>query len=291
MIGSCFTTEIAIRLQQLFYKVTVNPFGVVFNPHTISQLLLVNETQSTHFIQSDHIWYHWWMNANPHSHPNKEVLVENIKAAIQAKNNILSGANWLVITLGTAYVYEHIKTGITVGNCHKMPAQEFYKKLLTVSEVVSALSDAIACWRKINTTLKILFTVSPVRHLKDGFHENSVSKATLHLAIHNLQQTIKDLFYFPAYELLIDDLRDYRFYGADMVHPTEIAAQYIWQKFQQCCLHTEDHIHNQTIADYRQLLEHKVAHQTGIAYEKYLQRLQMLKSKVEQIIGLHPPLA
>ncbi|MBR5435135.1 MAG: GSCFA domain-containing protein [Bacteroidales bacterium] len=233
-IGSCFTTNIGNRLLAAKFPILVNPLGTVYNPVSIAQTidLLLGEIpfdEQQIFFAND-VWQSYYLHTSFSSVDKQEV----IQSFNKVKNEFLEkfqSVDYLFLTLGTAWVYELNETKQIVNNCHKTPSSQFTRKKLSVEECVTVLERAIQKLQNINPNLQVIFTVSPIRHWKDGAHENQVSKATLFLAIDSLQKSMRNIGYFPAYELLMDDLRDYRFYDEDMLHPSATAVEYIWEIF------------------------------------------------------------
>lgn len=234
-MGSCFSDYIGSKLSDLCFPVCINPFGVVYNPFSVTRSLkFITEAKE---FQADDLFYyndlwHSWDHHSSLSGSNKEETLQKINESLVDAGSFLKKAKYLIITFGTARIYRLKKSEKPVSNCHKYPASEFYRELLGVSEVVSDFLNIREKLLEFNPDLKIIFTVSPVRHWKDGAHGNQVSKSVLHLAIHNLLQINScGCEYFPSYELLLDDLRDYRFFADDYLHPNDLAVNYIWEKF------------------------------------------------------------
>ncbi len=233
-MGSCFATHIGAWLKELKFPCLLNPFGILYNPVSIGknmQRLLTPQPYSRgNFVQQGGLW-HSFDHHGVFSHPDFSQAVSGVNAALQEAAGFAKQANRLILTPGSAHVYTFKKTGQVVANCHKFPASDFEKRRLGVGEVVAALSAPIEQWKAARPDLEIILTISPVRHIRDGIVENQRSKATLALALDELCRQFPYAHYFPAYELLLDDLRDYRFYEADMVHPNETAIQYIRDYF------------------------------------------------------------
>ncbi len=239
MLGSCFTENIGSNLQKLLFKVEINPFGIIYNPISIKNSLeILIENQK--FTNSDLKFYNerWftYFHHSRFSNANAEDCLLNINQAINAGNEVLKKADILLITFGTARVYRLIESGNIVSNCHKQPASLFSNELLRVENIISEYSQLIVSLKKFNPNINIIFTISPIRHWKDGAHENQISKSTLFLAIYNLTKSFNNIIYFPAYEIFMDDLRDYRFYAEDMLHPNEIGIKYVWDIFSKAFL-------------------------------------------------------
>jgi lysophospholipase L1-like esterase len=234
MTGSCFVENMSAQLYHAGFSICVNPFGIVYNPVSAANGLRDLITQKVYtagnlFLQEG--VYHSFAHHSRFSGTNSEAVVEKINTSIAQATQFLQQATLLVVTFGTANTYRHINSGKIVSNCHKVSAREFEEKRLTVEEITTTWNQLIADLQQVNPNLKLLFTVSPIRHWKDGAHENQLSKATLLLAVNELVAANAHCSYFPAYELLLDDLRDYRFYADDLNHPNAQAIAYIWEKF------------------------------------------------------------
>jgi hypothetical protein len=233
-IGSCFVENMGEKMMQRRFSFHQNPFGIVYNPLSIAAQLAILTT-GKHFLESDLVeingLHHSWLHHGSFSEETVEGTLNGINLAIDRACLFLKKTNRLFLTFGSATVYQLKTTGEVVANCHKAPPQYFDKKRLTITEIVTALSPI---FEKLSTQcvdLQIIMTVSPIRHLRDGLIENNLSKATLLLAADELAQKYANVTYFPAYELVMDDLRDYRFFERDMMHPTEQAVDYIWDYF------------------------------------------------------------
>ena len=249
MLGSCFSDEIGEQMQQRHLPVTCNPFGTLYNPLSIANAINY-KLQITNYelplVEYDGLW-HSMAHHGAFSRPTKEEAEEAMRESIETMQKALSEATVVIVTFGTAWVYEWNKesggrnqeSGVrrqdkyVVANCHKMPESWFSRRRLSVEEIVAA-------WRPILEQYKDkhwIFTVSPIRHIKDGLHENQLSKATLLMAVEELRNTeyrvqnTDRVTYFPSYEILLDELRDYRFYADDLVHPSSLAVNYIWERF------------------------------------------------------------
>jgi GSCFA family len=233
LIGSCFSDNIGLRLENIKMEATKNPFGTVYNAASILRLL--DHAVNLKYITKEnlvnqqgtfaHLDFHSLFN---HSDPDQ--VVNAINAAITDTHHLLKIANYTFVTLGTSWVYKNKSNHQIVANCHKLPQQYFDKELLSLTDTIEALQQITKTLQSINANNKVIFTISPVRHIKDGIVENQVSKAVLIQAVYDA--VVKgQAHYFPSYELMMDDLRDYRFYKEDLIHPTEQALQYVWEKF------------------------------------------------------------
>ena len=234
MLGSCFAENIGTKLQEAFFMTFINPFGVMYNPMSVAQgiryLLSEKEFTAADLFQSGSLW-----NSLAHSSTFSAVTadeaLQKINSRLQAARYFLHETNVMMITLGTAWVFELVENGKIVSNCHKLPASRFTRRRLSVDEIINEFTEVFGLLRNSYPGLKFIFTVSPIRHWKDGAHENTVSKSTLHLAVDALEKQFDFVHYFPAYEIMMDELRDYRFYASDMLHPSDVAVDYIWQRF------------------------------------------------------------
>ena len=242
IIGSCFATNIGERLCRLKFPVLVNPFGVVYNPvsvaNSIELLLGTREFSEDDLFHNNGLWSSFYHHSC-FSSLNKEEAFQHIKSKLEGGRNFLQKVDRVIVTLGTARVYEYKKTGKVVSNCHKLPASEFTHRLMDVSEVYAGLANTLSLLKEKLPQLKVVFTVSPIRHIKDGAHGNQLSKSILLLAVDRLCRDFEDVAYFPAYEIMMDELRDYRYYANDMLHPSDLAVEYIWQKFSSIALDDE----------------------------------------------------
>lgn len=231
-IGSCFAEEISERLRRVGFDIEVNPFGILFNPISIAAGL--HRIIETRYYQEREIMefrglYHTWDHHGSFKSWDKDQLLFEVNQSLDRAFHKLKNADYLVVTLGSAWVYA-LANNQVVANCHKYPSQTFQKRLLSIDEIRPKWEGLLANLAAINPKIKVLFTISPVRYLKDGFLENQMSKSTLFLAL-NALMTSPHISYFPAYEIMQDDLRDYRWYDKDLVHPSAIAIDYIFEKF------------------------------------------------------------
>lgn len=236
LIGSCFTEHIGRRLEELKFPIIQNPNGILFDPVSVTKSLN-SYIDLTKYKQADLFYLNeLWQSWNHHSvfsgMDAADVLL-NINASQQKAYDHLKSATWLIITLGSSFSYQLTEGSQPVANCHRAPGQWFNKHLLSTEETVSAMTETIEKLQVFNPGLKIIFTISPVRHIRDGVIENNRSKARLIEAVHQLVEKYDQAYYFPAYELVIDILRDYRFYDVDLVHPNYAATEFVFEKFEQ----------------------------------------------------------
>ncbi len=236
LLGSCFSDNIGHKMQGALINATINPMGTLYNPMSIAagvqRLIECRPVAGQELFMQGGVWNSYDFHSR-HSMPDKQVAIDHMNARIAQGHHALKTAQLLTITLGTAIVYRLKATGNVVANCHKVPQHEFEREMATTDAMVQELDTMLTRLHEFNPALRIIFTVSPIRHIADGLDVNSLSKASLRVAIHELTGRHREYCdYFPAYEIMLDDLRDYRFYSSDMVHPSDVAVEYIWQAFQ-----------------------------------------------------------
>ena len=284
LLGSCFSENIGDKLSYYKFKNLQNPFGILFHPLGIEQLLLHAINEKT-YIEDD-VFYHneQWHCFDAHSklsHVSKAVLLDTLNKQVEVARKQIIKSNQIIITLGTSWVYRFIETDTVVTNCHKMPQKKFLKELLSIDDLVGALQSIIALIKSVNKEVSILFTVSPVRHIKDGFIENMQSKSHLVSAIHQVVELRNNIFYFPSYEIMMDELRDYRFYKEDMIHPNQTAINYIWERFKNIWI--DDNVLNtlEEVETVQKGLHHKPFNPKSEAHLKFLKNLEVKKNKLQ----------
>lgn len=285
-IGSCFAEVIGRRLHVSKAQVVVNPFGTIFNPLSVSKLLRGAISQQRDFdknlVQHNGIWYAYDLHSSLSS-PNRDELITTITNLLDTTRTALQQAKLLIITLGTSVGYRLLSSGEVVANCHKIPARNFNRELLPLDTLQQDMESTLEQLQQFNPSLQVLLTVSPVRHIKETIEINSVSKSILRVLCHQLSANQEQVRYFPAYEIMLDDLRDYRFYGRDMVHPTEVAEDYIWEKFALAYLNQEFRDFLQEWEKIRRALSHRPFHPASEAHQKFLKntiaQLRQLNSR------------
>ena len=230
-MGSCFASNIANKLTENGFD-ACNPFGALYNPISIAQgiqyAIQGTPVQQTDLFLQDEKWHHIDFHSD-FSHRDKQTALQQINQAIARAHQAWQNSHVLIITLGTAWCYTWNQTGKVASNCHRLPAQQFKRHRLSLEQIVACLSEI--CNKASDK--QIIVTVSPIRHLKDGAHQNNLSKALLLLACEQIEKQLDNVSYFPSYEIMMDELRDYRFYADDMTHPSPLAVQYIWQRFSE----------------------------------------------------------
>lgn len=294
MLGSCFTDHIGNRLDRCMIEVCHNPFGALFNPASIANILqrIVSDTL---FCEDDFMCHKgMWHCLDTHSLLSshiKEKAIDRHNSALSLANSALKRASVVILTFGTAQVYAYKRDGHIVGNCHKLPSAQFEKRLLSVDQCSDYILKCVRLISCLNPECKVILTVSPVRHLADSLHGNNLSKSTLLLATEKAiksQNDNKGVVYFPAYEAVVDDLRDYRFYDTDMCHPTPMAADYVFDLFCQSTMSSKTLALNKQILQTLLMTQHKVMSDDPEA-KKMLIRSYV--SKVEKITAQLPYLA
>jgi len=285
LMGSCFTENIGRLMERYLFPVCVNPFGVIYNPLSVKKGLeaLINRDRYgvEDLKQHNDLWFSF-DHYTGFSSPDREEALEGINQSFLSAKDLLNKAGTLVMTWGTSWVYRYNETGQVVCNCHKIPAREFTRTRLSTKEVISAYESILPELFEFNSDLKIINTISPVRHWKDGAHGNQLSKATLLLAGDVLQEQFPEqFFYFPSYEIVMDELRDYRFYTGDMIHTNDQATVYIWEKFKQSLI-SESSI--KTIHDLEPLLkmrDHRPFNRSADSTENIQDQLDELVKKMK----------
>ena len=290
LFGSCFAESIGNLLAENKFRCEINPFGVLYNPISIAsalrQILDDKVYQEEDLFEARGNW-HSWMHHSLFSTPSPKETLTKIndrlakakKILMKAKNNcepvskVQPSEDWLMITFGTAYVYRNKETQAIVGNCHKMPERMFIRSMLDVKTIVLEWEDVLKKLREANPNLKVIFTVSPIRHAKDGMHGNQLSKSTLLLAVDQICQTCPHCYYFTSYEIMMDELRDYRFYADDMLHPSPLAIEYIWECFSNSYFSTKTKAILQEWSEIRKAITHKPFHPESEAYHTFLSQI------------------
>ncbi|RFS20445.1 GSCFA domain-containing protein [Chitinophaga silvatica] len=288
LMGSCFAEEVGAQLTDHRFNTIINPNGILFNPLSITRALTSYldgklYTESDLFQHQD-IW-HSWQHHSRFSGLSKEAVLQQINQSQTTAIKAVEKLDWLIITLGSAHAYTLKENSQIVGNCHKVPASNFDKRLLTVEEIVTSLDNVMHRLFFRNRKVNILYTVSPVRYVRDGVVENNLSKAILLQAVHHLVNKFNRLYYFPAYELVIDDLRDYRFYKEDLVHPNEQAIQYVWEHVTKYCISPDSQELIKEIAEIRKAAAHKPFNPES---EKHILFLKRYEDKVRKLMILYP---
>jgi len=283
--GSCFAQQFGAWLYENKFTVASNPFGTTYNPISIHHNLIdstSNTLDESLFIENDGILKHYDYHSQ-WSAFDKQSLTDEINKQQKVVSQFLKKSNVIIITYGTAWVYTHKAENKIVSNCHKSPATLFEKRLLTVDEIIKSFNELYTGLQKINPGIRFILTVSPVRHIKDTLPLNSVSKAALRIACDRITNEFQHVDYFPSYEIMLDDLRDYRFYERDMIHPTEEAFDYISQKFSDQYFPTELKIFIEKWKNLKQALQHKPFHPHSPKHQLFLEDLLTKLKAVKEV--------
>ena len=291
LAGSCFAENIGTRLAERKFDIDINPFGVLYNPLSISTMLMrviegeLFSATSPEIVEHNGKW-HSMLHHGGFSRNTKEELLDAINHSINLSHSRVNGCDTVILTFGTAYAYIFNKNNAVAGNCHKLPAKEFTRRLLSIEEIVDSTSAVIERYRKANPNIRFIFTVSPIRHLRDGAHDNQKSKATLLLAIDRIMELFpENTAYFPAYEIVLDELRDYRFYAEDMTHPSPVAVEYIWECFGKCHFNDSTLLLNKEIEEIIRAANHRPFDAESEGYKTFLRNLL---EKIEAIEEKNP---
>jgi hypothetical protein len=289
MMGSCFTENIGRLLERSRFPLSINPFGVTYNPVSVHRQLeaLMDKKQYRDEDLDQHggLWFSF-DHYTGFSSPDREACLQGINQSFEESKAVLQKAKLLVITWGTAWIYRHNETGQVVCNCHKIPAAQFTRSRLSVREIISHYNALLPRLFKLNPELKILLTVSPIRHWKDQAHGNQLSKASLLLATEALEEQYPaQVFYFPSYEIAMDELRDYRFYTEDMLHLNSQATRYIWEKFRKTLVSDES---NRIIDELEPLLKMEEHRSRNLEGEAFKNTLRKQEDKRQQLQGKYP---
>ncbi len=287
-MGSCFAENIGAKLTYFKFDADVNPCGIIYNPFSIANVLklLIEKRQ---FAREDLLQYNGkWISLYHHgsfSSAGQPVCLQHINERLSFSSDKLRRADLLFLTFGTAWVYRHRQTGLIVSNCHKIPSSEFEHFRLSVREIVLEYATLIDELRCVNPNLKILFTVSPIRHWKNGAHGNQLSKSVLLLAIDELVDKYEHCFYFPSYEIVMDELRDYRFYGEDMLHLSGQAIHYIWERFKKTYMEQETVTWMDRIDKLNKKLLHKPFDTDNPEYKQLQETARLELAGIQQMLS------
>ena len=294
LLGSCFAENMGEKFEYFKFQTIVNPFGIIFNPVSLEKLIR-RSVEKRKFTEND-IFFHneLWHCYDVHSelsNSDKDAFLESLNDLISSTNKHLSDSTHIIITLGTSWVYQNIASNEIVANCHKVLQKQFTKELLSILQIEESLESIISLVHSVNPNCKFIFTVSPVRHIKDGFVENTLSKAHLIAAIHSvlnrkfstsLELTTQNNIYFPAYEIMMDELRDYRFYAEDMLHPSQTAIDYIWIQFFENYISESQFGLMNDICSIQKGLKHRPFNPNTESHQKFLEATKIKIGKIQE---------
>ncbi len=293
LIGSCFVENMGQKMTELQFDTLVNPYGVLFHPLAIERALRDIVSQRIYAISDlifDQGLWHSTQHHSDFSDPEAANVIQKINKTLAESHAFLKKTSHVIITLGTAWVYHHLPTDTLVANCHKIPQNQFTKRLLTTEEIKESIRNTNQLLQQTNPNLQIIWTLSPVRHLRDGMQHNAWSKARLLESLHqvleerNTTNPLNASAYFPAYEILMDDLRDYRYYKDDLLHPSEMAVQYIWEYFEAIHFTPETQAFMAEVAQIRKAEAHKPFHPDSAAHHAFLTQLKERKEQLTKNI-------
>lgn len=285
LFGSCFTENIGNLLLTNKFRCNVNPFGILYNPLSVVEALwqiLSHQTYTEEDLFHAGGSWHSWMHHSSFSAATSSACLTSINQRLAQASAELPQLDWLVITWGTAFAYWLKEKTVVVGNCHKQPDRLFSRRQLSVEEIVTEWDCLLVELRKANPALKVLFTVSPIRHAKDGMHGNQISKSTLLLAIDELCRRWSNCYYFPSYEIMMDELRDYRFYADDMLHPSPVAISYLWECFNETYFSRETNQVMNEWEEIRKALNHKPFDAQSEIYRKFLTQIVLKINRLKE---------
>jgi len=289
--GSCFAENMAEKFDYFKFQNETNPFGIIFNPVSIEKVIerAVHEKE---FTEKD-VFFHneRWHSFEVHSdlsNSDRQELLETLNKAISETHKQLKEATHIIITYGTSWIYRNLESDEIVANCHKVPQKQFAKELLPVDVIQKSIQNTIALIQTLNPNVNFIFTISPVRHIKDGFAENQLSKSHLFTGLHStFDFRLSTMNYFPSYEIMMDELRDYRFYAEDMLHPNQVAIDFIWQKFVENYMTSESITIMQEVSEIQKSLRHRSFNPDSVQHQKFLANLQQkinsLREKLPQV--------
>ena len=288
LIGSCFTESIGRKLEYHGFRCLRNPFGILYNPFSMAVCLeycIDNRSVSNSDLVYQNSQWHSWLHHSCYSNTSAKECIDICNTAIAEAHDFLKTAKYIILTWGTALAYYLKEKNIVVGNCHKVPAINFERKLLSIDDIVCRYMSLEEKLHSINPEAKIILTVSPIRHWKEGYRENQLSKSTLHLAVNSLQHQSERYCYFPSYEIVMDELRDYRFFEADMLHPSAVAVEIIWEKFLDT--YTSDTTKDicALVDKYRKMAQHRPFNSESEEYRNHCKKTFQLKKHLNDLLG------
>ena len=277
LLGSCFAESMGKKFDYFKFQNTTNPFGIIFNPVSLAKL--VERSAQKEYFTEDDIFFHndLWQCFEVHSnlsHPDKAIFLSNLNSIVELTHRQIGSLTHFIITLGTSWVYRNIETNEIVANCHKVPQKQFVKELLSPEIISQSIESILFTISVVNPNCNFIFTVSPVRHIKDGFVENTLSKSHLITALHKtITHHPLSITYFPSYEIMMDELRDYRFYTEDLLHPSQTAIEYIWEQFSEACFNLETSSIVNEIEHIQKRMAHKSFNPQSESHKLFKQKL------------------
>jgi hypothetical protein len=279
-LGSCFSDDMSLKAKQHGFQVVSNPFGTLFHPLALAQNILdsLNGNEEVNIAQNNDVYFDYNCSGKIYAMSESELKKKVIAIRNEFKND-LKNASFLFVTFGTAFAYFLNENQQVVGNCHKQPAQSFTKQLTNIEEIVSPWNEVLAEIKQFNPKIQICFTVSPVRHTKDGLHENNLSKSALLLAVDQLQSA-NNLSYFPSYEMVNDVLRDYRFFKEDLTHPNQQAIQFVWTQFMESFFTSQIKETALKVNEIKLAMNHRIQYPESEMAKKFIEHLEDRRTKL-----------
>lgn len=288
LLGSCFTDSIGEKMEYFGFRCMRNPFGILYNPFSIATCLeycidnrIIDDKD---MVFNNHLWHSWYHHSR-FSDTSKEQCIQSCNTKIEEAHHFLKDVNYIFITWGTALVYTLIERNIVVGNCHKLPEKYFNRRLLSVNEIAERYTALEQKLHTYNPQAKIILTVSPIRHWKEGYRRNQLSKSALHLAIELLQNKRTMFHYFPSYEIVMDELRDYRFFEADMLHPNSVAIDIIWEKLLDAYTNEATRDVCAIVDKYRKMKQHRPFYPDSDEYKTHQEKIIQVENKLKELVS------
>ena len=285
VLGSCFSDNIGEKLHTSGFQTEINPFGTLYNPVSIARAIYEIEEEKKYTEDNLFCYQSLWQSDMHHgsfSDSDKKTVLNHINNRISKAHNTWVNTNVILLTFGSAFVYYN-KTGEVVSNCHKRPESEFNRQRLTVEGIISIYEPLLNSLIEQNRELNIIMTVSPIRHLRDGLHQNQLSKSTLLLAIDKLKSLFPhNIYYFPAYEIMMDELRDYRFYADDLMHPSTMAIEYLWEKFTTCSFENETQQLAEECQKIYKAINHRPLHTDKGTHKEFLKQIVLKINRLKE---------
>lgn len=285
VLGSCFSDNIGEKLHTSGFQTEINPFGTLYNPVSIARAIYEIEEEKKYTEDNLFCYQSLWQSDMHHgsfSDSDKKTVLNHINNRISKAHNTWVNTNVILLTFGSAFVYYN-KTGEVVSNCHKRPESEFNRQRLTVEGIISIYEPLLNSLIEQNRELNIIMTVSPIRHLRDGLHQNQLSKSTLLLAIDKLKSLFPhNIYYFPAYEIMMDELRDYRFYADDLMHPSTMAIEYLWEKFTTCSFENETQQLAEECQKIYKAINHRPLHADKGTHKEFLKQIVLKINRLKE---------
>ena len=289
LLGSCFAENMGNKFAYFKFQAITNPFGIIFNAVSLEKLIrraIENRTFTENDIFFHNDLWHCYEVHSELSNPDKEIFLRNLNSSLESTHRHIASLTHCIITLGTSWVYRNNETNEIVANCHKVPQKQFIKELLSIEQIEKSLQNIVSLIHSVNPNCNFIFTVSPVRHIKDGFTENTLSKAHLIAAIHKtITHHPSPIIYFPSYEIMMDELRDYRFYAEDMLHPNQTAIDYIWMQFFENYISESVFGLMNEIGSIQKGLQHRPFNPNTESHQKFLNQLDL---KIKAIQNQYP---